>query len=168
MSGVFAFPNPVNEKAARVTAGLVVVLAAVTIVVGQWWLYAALALGFALRVAGGPRYSPFGRLAVHVIAPRLGPAKLVPGPPKRFAQAIGLVFSGAALILFVSGATLAAQVVLAALIVAALLESAAGLCLGCIVFGWLQRRGVIPVSVCEACAGVRTDAPTLTAPARRA
>ncbi|WP_019202803.1 DUF4395 domain-containing protein [Tsukamurella sp. 1534] len=164
MSGVFSFPNPVNEYAARVTAGLVVVLAVVTIVAGQWWLYAALAVGFALRVAGGPRYSPFGRLAVHVIAPRLGPAKLVPGPPKRFAQTIGLVFSGVALVLFLAGDHLAARIVLGLLVVAALLESAAGVCLGCIVFGWLQRRGVIPASVCEACAGVNTAPPTLTVP----
>ncbi|MEC4613188.1 DUF4395 domain-containing protein [Tsukamurella tyrosinosolvens] len=164
VSGLFSFPNPVNEYAARATAGLVVVLAVVTIVAGQWWLYAALAIGFALRVAGGPRYSPFGRLSVHVIAPRLGPAKLVPGPPKRFAQTIGLAFSTVALVLFLTGNTVAAQIVLGLLVVAALLESAAGVCLGCIVFGWLQRRGVIPASVCEACAGVNPTPPTLTVP----
>ena len=42
-----------HVNAARATAALVVVLALVTIVAGQWWLYAALAIGFALRVAGG-------------------------------------------------------------------------------------------------------------------
>lgn len=164
VSGVFSFPNPVNDNAARVTAGLVVALAVITIVAGQWWLYAALAIGFALRVAGGPRYSPFGRIAVHVIAPRIGPAKLVPGPPKRFAQTIGLAFSTVALVLFLTGNHIAAQIVLGLLVVAALLESALGLCLGCVVFGWLQRRGVIPASVCEACAGVNTSAPTLSVP----
>ena len=164
VQGLFAFPNPVNEYAARITAALVVVLAVITIVAGQGWLYGALAIGFALRVAGGPRYSPFGRLSVHVLAPLLGRTKQVPGPPKRFAQTIGLVFSGAALIVFLAGFQLAAQIVLALLVVAALLESALGFCLGCQVFGFLQRRGVIPASVCEACAGVVIERPLLAVP----
>lgn len=150
--GVFAFPNPVNDYAARVTAGLVIVLAVAAIAVNQWWLYAVLAIGFALRVAGGPRYSPFGRLSVHVIVPNVvKKTKLVPGPPKRFAQAVGLAFSGSALILSLLGLGLAAQIVTGVLIVAAFLEAAFGFCLGCVAFGYLQRAGVIPASVCEEC-----------------
>ncbi|WP_081604322.1 DUF4395 domain-containing protein [Gordonia malaquae] len=150
--GVFDFPNPVNDYAARSTAGLVIALAAVSIVVNQPWLYGVLALGFVLRVAGGPRYSPFGRLAVHVIAPKVWrKEKTVPGPPKRFAQTVGLVFSGTAFVLSLVGFGLAAQIVVGALIVAAFLEFAFGICLGCIAFGYLQRAGVIPDDVCEAC-----------------
>ncbi len=37
------------------------------------------------------------------------------------------------------------------LIIAALLESALGLCLGCKVFGLLMRVGLIPDEVCESC-----------------
>ena len=148
----FAFPNPVNDYAARTTAGLVIVLAIAAIVVNQWWLYAILALGFALRVAGGPRYSPFGRLAVHVIVPNVvKKEKIVPGPPKRFAQTVGLAFSTTAVILSLLDFGLAAQIVVGALIAAAFLEFAFGFCLGCVVFGYLQKAGVIPDSVCEAC-----------------
>ncbi|WP_040517531.1 DUF4395 domain-containing protein [Gordonia neofelifaecis] len=150
--GVFDFPNPVNDYAARSTAGLVIALAVVTVVVNQPWLYGILALGFVLRVAGGPRYSPFGRLAVHLIVPKVWKkSKTVPGPPKRFAQTIGLVFSGTAFVLSLAGLGLAAQIVVGLLIVAAFLEFAFGLCLGCIGFGLLQRAGIIPESVCEAC-----------------
>lgn len=150
--GLLDFPNPVNDYAARSTAGLVIVLSIASIIVDRPWLYGVLALGFALRVAGGPRYSPFGRLAVHVIAPKVWrKTKLVPGPPKRFAQAIGLAFSGAAFAASLSGFGLAAQIVVGLLIVAAFLEFAFGLCLGCIGFGLLQRAGIIPDSVCEAC-----------------
>lgn len=153
--GVFDFPNPVNDYAARSTAGLVIVLAAVSIVVDQPWLYGVLALGFVLRVAGGPRYSPFGRVAVHVIVPQVWrKEKTVPGPPKRFAQAVGLAFSGTAFVLSLAGFGLAAQIVVGALIVAAFLEFALGICLGCIAFGYLQRAGVIPDDVCEACSDV--------------
>ncbi|WP_336857247.1 DUF4395 domain-containing protein [Sinomonas albida] len=151
----FEFPNPVNEYAARSTAGVVVVLSLVTLVLGLTagggWLLWFIALGFWLRVAGGPRYSPVGRLAVHVIAPRFGRARLVAGPPKRFAQAIGAVLSTAAAILWAVGLAPVAWVLLGLLIVAASLEAFAGFCLGCWIFGKLQLAGIIPESVCEAC-----------------
>lgn len=149
---LFEFPNPVNDYAARSTAGLVIVLAVVAIVVNHPVVYGLLALGFLLRVAAGPRFSPFGQLSVRVIAPKIWRrTKLVPGPPKRFAQTVGLAFSATALALSLTGFGLAAQIVVAALIAAAFLEFAFGLCLGCVAFGYLQRAGVIPADVCEAC-----------------
>ena len=149
---MLTFPNPVNDYAARSTAGLVVLLAVVAIVVNNPIVYAVLAIGFALRVASGPTLSPFGQLSVRVIVPYLiKRTKMVPGPPKRFAQTIGLVVSATALVLSLLGLGLAAQIVTGVLIVAALLESALGFCLGCTIFGFLQRHGVIPESVCEAC-----------------
>ncbi|TNB71507.1 DUF4395 domain-containing protein [Arthrobacter sp. BB-1] len=151
MSSVFAFPNPVNEYAARVTAGLVVLLAVVTAASGSAWGLLALAAGFWLRVLFGPRVSPLALLSVKIITPRLGRVKLVPGPPKRFAQGIGAAVSTTALVLFLAGAAPAAWAVLGILIVAASLEAFAGFCLGCVIFGFLQRRGLIPEDVCEAC-----------------
>ena len=148
----FAFPNPVNDYAARSTAGLVVVLAVVTIIVDHPVLYAVLALGFALRVMSGPTLSPFGQLSVRFIVPKIWrKTKLVPGPPKRFAQTIGLVLTTVALILSLAGAGVAAQITVGLVVVAATLEAVLGFCLGCTIFGFLQQRGVIPESVCEAC-----------------
>ena len=86
----FGFPAVVNEKAARVVAAGVALITATALLTGWLWLSAVLAVGFALRVAAGPRYSPLGQLATKVVAPRLGRARLVPGPPKRFAQTVGL------------------------------------------------------------------------------
>ena len=111
----------------------------------------------------GPTLSPLGQLATRVVAPRLpwGP-KLVAGPPKRFAQAIGVVFSTTALVLwFGFGLATAAWVVVGLLAVAAFLESAFGICLGCIAFGFLMRAGVIPEEVCEACADISLRHPQL-------
>lgn len=150
-SAVFAFPNPVNEYAARITAGLVVLLAGATLLSGSVWGLVLIAAGFWLRVLFGPRISPLALLSVKVLAPRLGRVRLVPGPPKRFAQGMGTVVSTTALILFVAGAAPAAWIVLAILIAAASLEAFAGFCLGCVVFGLLQRRGLIPEDICEAC-----------------
>jgi hypothetical protein len=146
---LFAFPNPVNEYAARVTAGLVVLLALVTAVAGSVWGLLAIAAGFWLRLLFGPRISPLALLSVKVITPRLG--KLVPGPPKRFAQGMGAFVSTASLLLFAAGAVPAAWTVLGILVVAASLEAFLGFCLGCAIFGLLQRRGLIPAEVCEAC-----------------
>ena len=70
---IFAFPNPVNEHAARFTAGIVVALALVAVVARLDWLVASL-------------------------------------------------------------------------------EAFIGLCVGCVIFGLLQRRGLIPASACEECA----------------
>jgi hypothetical protein len=152
---MFRFPNPVNEKAARVVAGAVVVIAVAAIATGWRWLLIVLAIGFALRVLSGPRFSPLGLLATKVVAPRLGAPKLVPGPPKRFAQAMGLTFSlAAALLAYAFDAATAAWILTGMLAVAAFLESALALCLGCQVFALLMRAGVIPDRVCEDCADI--------------
>lgn len=158
MSRVFGFPNPVNEKAARSVAGGVVALCVATLALtlgfaAAWvWLTVPLALGFLARVASGPRFSPLGQLATRVIAPRLGAARLVPGPPKRFAQAIGATLSVGAVVLGLGfGLVGGAQVLVAMILVAATLESVFGICLGCWIFGHLMRLGVIPEDTCAAC-----------------
>ena len=154
-----SFPNPVNEVTARVVAGGVVLLALAAIVLQQPWLSVVLAGGFLLRVLSGPRFSPLALLASRVIVPRLPVApKLVAGPPKRFAQAIGVVFSVTAAVLAVGfGLTTAAYAVLGVLTVFATLESVFGICLGCRAFALLMRLGVIPVEVCERCNDIWAD-----------
>ncbi len=162
MARFFSFPNPVNELAARTVAAGVVAMCAVAFATRQGWPLIVIAYGFWARVATGPKASPLGQLAVRVVAPRLGPARPVPGPPKRFAQAMGTAFSTAALICwFGPGWHLASWVLLGMLTAAALLESAAGICLGCICFSALMRAGVIPESVCEECAQVSLRHPEL-------
>ena len=147
----FEFPAIVNEKAARVVAGLVMLVAALALLTGWLWLSAVLAVGFALRVASGPRFDPFGQLATKVIAPRLGEPVMVPGPPKRFAQAIGLVLTLVATGFLVAGLPAVTTALLAILLVFATLESALGFCAGCSAFGLLMRAGLVPEETCAAC-----------------
>lgn len=153
LENVFSFPNPVNEIAARTVAGMVVALSLATIFSGQSWLMFVLAYGFLARVATGPTLSPMGQLATRVLVPALGNrSKLVAGPPKRFAQSIGLAFSVAALVLyFAVGSTVAAYSVLGVLTLFASLEAFVGFCAGCFVFTRLIRLGLIPESVCREC-----------------
>ncbi len=148
------FPAVVNEKAARVVAGGVALVTATALLGGWLWLSALLAVGFALRVAAGPRYSPLGQLATKVVAPRLGTSTPVAGPPKRFAQAVGLVFTSAATGFLVAGLPAVTVGLLAVLLVFALLESVAGFCAGCFVFGRLMWAGLVPEETCAACADI--------------
>ena len=152
MRNLFSFPNPVNEKAARVVAGVVLIEVIVTLATGFYWLLIPLAYGFWARVLTGPTLSPLGWIAQRVIAPRLGERKPVPGPPKRFAQAMGAVMSTTALVLAFAVSHTAADVVLVLFLPAAGLESIVGYCVGCRIFGVLMRLGVIPQRVCEECA----------------
>ncbi len=150
---LFSFPDPVNEVSARLVAGGVVMLAALTIVLDRPGLTALLAYGFVARALTGPTLSPLGQLVTRVVTPRLAVApRPVPGPPKRFAQAIGAVLSVTAAVLALGfGLEGAAYLVLGALIVAASLEAFAGYCLGCRIFALLMRAGIIPREVCERC-----------------
>ena len=154
---MFSFPNPVNEKAARVVAGVVMVVALVVLATSAYWLLIPLAYGFWARVLTGPTLSPVGQFATRVAAPRLGPPKYVPGPPKRFAQGMGAVISTSAAVLALAGATTAADVLLVMLVVAAGLESILALCLGCQIFALLMRTGIVPESVCLECSNLQLD-----------
>jgi hypothetical protein len=158
---VFSFPNPVNEVSARLVAGGVVLLSLAAIVLDQPWITAVIAYGFVARVMSGPTLSPLGQFVTRVVTPRLPVAERpVAGPPKRFAQAIGATFSISAAVLALGlGQRTAAYAVLGVLIVAATLESAFGLCLGCKVFAALMRAGVIPAEVCERCSNITAHPP---------
>ena len=153
MKSFFSFPNPVNDAAARSVAIGVVALSVATFATGWAWLLIPLTYGFLARVAAGPKISPLGQFAVRVAAPRLTKwQKPVPGPPKRFAQAMGLAFTGSATIVWLTAGWGDARWILIPLIFAASLEGFLGYCLGCTVFGYLMRAGVIPEKICVECA----------------
>jgi hypothetical protein len=156
MAGLFSFPNPVNETSARLVAGSVAVLAVLTVAFQQGWLLPVLAYGFVARVLSGPTLSPLALVATRVVTPRLNVRhRYSPGPAKRFAQAIGAVFTlTATLLWFVAGAHTAALVLVGVLAVFASLEAALGVCIGCRAFYLGMRLGLVPPHVCEDCARV--------------
>jgi hypothetical protein len=157
MRSVFSFPNPVNETSARLVAGGVAVLAVVAVAFQQGWLLPVLAYGFLARALTGPTLSPLGRLATEIVTPRLPVAhRYVPGPPKRFAQAVGAAFTVAAsLAWYAAGSHLAGSVLLAVIAVFASFEAGLGLCVGCKVFFAGMRLGLVPAQICEECSRAR-------------
>lgn len=168
-SKLFSFPNPVNETSARLVAAGVVLQAIAFLVVREWWSLVPLTFGFLARVLTGPTLSPLGQLVTRVVTPRVRVQhRFVPGPPKRFAQGVGLAFSSGALIAWAADAPVVSYVLIVGLIGAATLESVFAICLGCIVFNQLIRWGLIPESVCVECAEIwgssAARSPVLTAP----
>jgi hypothetical protein len=152
MARIFGFPNPVNETSARIVAGGAVVMSVAFVITGNPWLLLPLTYGFIARVSTGPLLSPLGRISTQIITPRIKrDHRLVPGPPKRFAQGIGALFSIVGSVLWFADAHTASRVVIAMLAGAASLEAFVGFCLGCVIFARLMRWGLIPESVCAEC-----------------
>jgi len=141
----------------------VVALALAFQITGNEYILIFLAYGFAARTLTGPSLSPIGQLVTRVLIPLLRiPNKPVAGPPKRFAQSIGLGFSIAALVTFYLGdSVVITRYLIGTLGLFASIEAFLGFCTGCYVFGWLMRFGIIPDSVCEDCKidypGAQTD-----------
>ena len=161
MSKRFPFPHPVNETSARLVAAGVVVMGTAYAVTGAAWLLVPLVYGFLARVSTGPAFSPLALLATKVLTPRIKTDhRMVAGPPKRFAQFVGLVFTSTAAVLWLFDFGVASRVVAAALVAAAVLESVFAICLGCIMFSWMMRLGVIPQRVCEECNNLQLRAST--------
>ena len=153
MEKLFSFPNPVNDYAARSVAGVVLLLVIIFVITENELLLIFITYGFLARVLTGPTLSPIGLLATRVIVPILGsPTKLVPGPPKRFAQFVGLVFSASATVAIIAfDSPTSARYLMGVIGFFASLESILGFCAGCFVFGWLMKLKIIPESVCESC-----------------
>jgi hypothetical protein len=152
VSKLFSFPNPANDTSARIVATGVVIMAVTFVITGNGWVLLPLTYGFAARVATGPTLSPLGQLSVRVITPLIKVQhKMVPGPPKRFAQTVGLAFTATASVLYLVDNLTAARIVMIMLIGAAGLEAFLGYCLGCKMFAILMRFGLIPEEVCAEC-----------------
>ncbi len=149
------FPNIVDDISVRLGAGVVLVVGVLALATQQWWLYAVLAVDFVLRTGWGPSASPVAELVRRWIRPRVAtPARWTAGPPKRFAAGIGAGLTVLATALWLTGAIVPVVVIGVVMVAFPALEAIGGVCVGCIVFGWLMRLGLIPESICVECADI--------------
>ena len=106
-------------------------------------IIALTALAMTVSVAGGPRWSLFGRLFQQVVRPamKIGPGTLEAAAPHRFAELVGAVFLLAATVAFLLGVPVLGWAL--SLLVAALaaLNWLAGFCVGCQMYVILRRLG---------------------------
>ena len=106
---------------------------------------AALILGaqavvFAIGAWCGPRQHPYGLLFGRLIAPRLGPVtEKEPVPPLKFAQLVGFVFAAIGTVGFAVGHPLVGLIATGFALVAAFLNAAFGICLGCQIYPLVAR-----------------------------
>jgi hypothetical protein len=100
---------------------------------------------FAIGAVGGPRRHPYGKLFATLVAPRLGPVKeREPVPPLKFAQLVGFIFAVAAVAGFAAGVPLAGVIAISFALVAAFLNAAFGICLGCQLYPLVARFRHVP------------------------
>ncbi len=134
--------DPRGPRFAAAVTSLVLVL---VLVFSSGWLALAQAVVFGVT-ALWPRYSPYGLLYRVAVAPRLPrPTELEPAAPVRFAQAVGLVFLTVAALGYLLGVPVLGPLMTAFGLLAAFLNAAFGLCLGCEVYLAFRRLTHRPV-----------------------
>ncbi|GAT01438.1 integral membrane protein [Mycolicibacterium fortuitum subsp. acetamidolyticum] len=108
-------------------------------------LLGAQAVVFAIGAVGGPRRHPYGRIFSIFVAPRLAPAtEREPVPPLKFAQLVGFVFAVVGAAGFAFGVTALGLTATAFALVAAFLNAAFGICLGCRLYPLVARLRRVP------------------------
>jgi hypothetical protein len=126
----------VNENVVRLVAALVLLTAIGTFVTGWAVLALYLSVDFFLRAFTG--FKPPFALAAQQLSKALHlEVKPIYAAPKKFAAAIGFVFSVVISALLLSGFVETARVVTGVLVVFATLESVFGICAGCYVYSWV-------------------------------
>jgi hypothetical protein len=137
-------PGGIDPRGPRFGAAVTAALLAITLLLGTGPAATALltvvALLFALGVARGVQGTLQGLAFKAWVRPRLAPpAELEDPRPPRFAQLVGLLVVGTGLLFAALGFPAAVPVAAALALVAAFLNAAFGLCLGCELY-LLQRR----------------------------
>ncbi len=146
-------PGQVDVRGPRFAAWVTTAVLVVTIIVSAFGsVAAAVVLGlqavvFAIGSVGGPRTHPYGRLFSTFVAPRLAPVTAKePVPPLQFAQLVGFAFASVGAIGFATGLVTLGLVLTAFALVAAFLNAAFGICLGCQLYPLVARFRKIPTS----------------------
>lgn len=144
-------PTRVDPRGPRFGAGITSVLLLVTIAldlqgfrVAALALLAALVVLFAWGTVAGVARHPWGLLFQKAVRPHLAPpSEMEDATPPTFAQAVGLLVTGVGLVLALIGVPHAVVVSAAIAFLAAFLNAAFGLCLGCELYVLLLRAGLV-------------------------
>jgi hypothetical protein len=138
--------DQVDVRGPRFAAWVTTVVIVATLVVSAFSeAGAAVVLGlqavvFAVGAWRGPRQHPYGLIFQRLVAPRVGPVtEKEPAPPLKFAQLVGFVFAVVGVIGFATGIPLLGMIATGFALVAAFLNAAFGICLGCQLYPLVAR-----------------------------
>ncbi len=144
--------DQVDVRGPRFAAWLTTAVLVITLLVSAVSLGAAAAiLGaqavvFAIGASAGPRKHPYGLIFAALAAPRLPPVtEKEPVPPLKFAQLVGFVFAVIGALGFAIGSSALGLIATGFALVAAFLNAAFAICLGCQLYplvARLRRSGV--------------------------
>jgi Domain of unknown function (DUF4395) len=131
----------IDPRGPRFGAAITVAVLALVLITGSAWLLGAQMLVFATGALAGLRYAPYGIVYRRLIRPRLRPpAQTEAEGPPRFAQGVGMVFALGGVLGYATGATGVGIAFTALALVAAFLNAAFDICLGCQVYLFIQRN----------------------------
>jgi len=134
-----------DPRGQRFAATLTSIVLIVVLATGWGWLALAQTAVFAITALDS-RKGPYAYVYRLLILPRLGPpAEREPAAPVRFAQTVGFTFLAVATAGYLTGLTALGVVFTAFGLLAAFLNAAFGLCLGCEAYLLIKRlelRGV--------------------------
>jgi hypothetical protein len=141
-----AATGQVDVRGPRFAAWVTTAVLVITLIVSAFSPVAATvllsvqAVVFAIGAVRGPRQHPYGWVFANVVAPRLSPVtEREPVPPLKFAQLVGFVFAVVGVIGFAAGAPLLGLIATGFALVAAFLNAAFGICLGCQIYPLIAR-----------------------------
>ena len=137
-------PQGIDPRGPRVGAGITALLLAVTLLLGSTeaalWVLTFVALSFLLGTLRGAPGTWQGWVFKTFVQPRLGPTAEREDPrPPRFAQGVGFVITGVGVVLGFTVSLVAVPVAAGLALVAAVLNAAFGLCLGCEMYLLIRR-----------------------------
>ena len=137
-------PQGIDPRGPRVGAGITALLLAVTLLLGSseaaLWVLTVIALSFLLGTLRGAQGTWQGWVFKTFVQPRLGPTAEREDPrPPRFAQGVGFVITGVGVVLGFTVSLVAVPVAAGLALVAAVLNAAFGLCLGCEMYLLIRR-----------------------------
>lgn len=126
----------VDVNVPRFNQAIVAVATGLAFILNTPWLVVVVFVVLALSALGGPRAAPLTQLYVRVVRPLIqpeGPADLEPAAPPRFAQTLGAVVLGLAVIAFVVGWNPLGWTLTLIVTALAALAAATRICVGCII-----------------------------------
>jgi hypothetical protein len=145
-TNTIASPDQVDVRGPRFVAWVTTAVIVATLIASALSSTAAAvilgaqAVVFAIGAWRGPRRHPYGLIFGRLVAPRLEPVtEREPVPPLKFAQLVGFIFAVVGVAGLVSGVPLLGQIAAGFALVAAFLNAAFGICLGCQIYPLVAR-----------------------------
>ena len=136
----------VDVRGPRFAAWVTTAVLVITLIVSSLSLGAAAvilgvqAVVFAIGALSGPRKHPYGLIFAKLVAPRLAPVtEKEPVPPLKFAQLVGFVFAVVGAVGFAAGLSTVGLIATGFELVAAFLNAAFAICLGCQLYPLVAR-----------------------------